>query len=129
MTSTNALVYGEQEVKPPSERKIIRAAKVSLYTKIDYTRVVIPTFVLSTSGLTYHTDLQWKLHGHCLPLSAVLEMFVIMVTDLTPEFQTMQHSFTFITNHDVPQKLSEVFDADICSLASNSMKLVAEDDP
>lgn len=46
MTSFYALVYGDEAMKPTSERGIIGASKVSLYAKIQDTVIIAVTAVV-----------------------------------------------------------------------------------
>lgn len=69
MTSMYALVYGEEYIKPASERVIVRAAKVYLYAKIGEKSTILRSVVVSNSSIDYPTVLKRNIHGSSLPLN------------------------------------------------------------
>lgn len=74
------LVYSAKAVKPSSQQVIIGVSKVSPYSKIGETAVVVGSSLVSNSGLADPRHPRWKMHGHSFPCYAERDMVLIQAT-------------------------------------------------
>lgn len=102
------MVCGNSYTKSPFERGLRAGEVVQLYVFHNERSVMVGKAILCNIGLSDPHELRRTLHNHQLPRTHLDDHVVIRKVEPAPSTQDIRYPYTFTTNDEVPETVSDM---------------------